>query len=266
MYKAIFVDIDGTLVDEQKNISTRTKIAIENAKKLGIEIFICTGRQCNSARKFRDEIGANRYVVCTNGAQIYDLEKNIFLFNSYIDGEESQKLCKLALENNMILKIDVDDFRLVNKDVFCDDYVDEIKDFYEITQKNKISHISISDKDANKIKLIEDYIENCRYTKIENKFIRMSKNDKYITVHCMNKNSSKGNAMAGLCKFLKIDLNDVIAIGDQKNDISMIKMAKLGVAMGNAEDLVKQSADIVTDTNENDGVAKVIEKIIKNKS
>ena len=85
-------------------------------------------------------------------------------------------------------------------------------------------------------------------------------------IHVNNPTISKGNAMAGLCKFLKIDLKDTVAIGDKINDISMIKMAGLGVAMGNATEDVKKVADFITTTNDEDGVAKVLENILeKNK-
>ena len=81
-------------------------------------------------------------------------------------------------------------------------------------------------------------------------------------INIINTSASKGNAINGLCKFLKIDINDVIAIGDGINDISMIKFAGLGIAMENAIDEVKNAASYVTDSNKNDGVAKAIKKFI----
>ena len=78
----------------------------------------------------------------------------------------------------------------------------------------------------------------------------------------MNKGVSKGNALSVLCKLLNIDSQNVMAIGDNENDIPMLKFAGTGIAMGNGEDIVKEMADYVTDTNDNDGVANAINKFI----
>ncbi len=81
-------------------------------------------------------------------------------------------------------------------------------------------------------------------------------------IHITNTDVSKGNAMLKLCKFLKIERKETVAIGDKVNDISMIKMAGLGVAMRNASDEIKQIADMVTSSNEENGVAEVLERIM----
>lgn len=83
-----------------------------------------------------------------------------------------------------------------------------------------------------------------------------------INFEVMSKGTSKGIAVKKFCDILGIDSKEVICIGDNENDISMIKFAGLGIAMGNATDEVKSMADFVTDTNVNDGVAKALRKIL----
>ena len=79
-----------------------------------------------------------------------------------------------------------------------------------------------------------------------------------MLINIINKNTSKGNAINGLCKYLKLNINDVIACGDDLNDISMIQTVGLGVAMGNAVPIVKEYAKEVTKTNIENGVAEVL--------
>lgn len=264
MYKAVFVDVDGTLVDSQKNVSNETMEAIKNAQEKGTQIIICTGRQRAGAKMFKEMCGLSRYVICTNGAEIYDCENKEVLFRSAIDAKECKKLYEFAIENDMLIKLNFGIARAITKLEFIEKneiVLDE--DIDEFLMKNEITQITVACEDENKRELVKNFINNNPRVKTINQFVWEVNDKTMYCIHCTNPNVSKGNAMAGLCKYLGIDLKDAVAIGDDMNDVSMLKMAGLGVAMGNATEEVKVAADVVTASNEESGVAKILQKIIE---
>lgn len=264
MYKAVFVDIDGTLVDEQKNVSEETLNAIKNAQANGIEIIICTGRQRVEAREFKEMCGLSRYIICTNGSEIYDCENQESLFRSIIDSEECKELYEFAMEHDMLVKLNFGYSRAItNKKYLRSNEILLEEEIDEFLSKNEITQISLCSTDKEISGLAKDFINNSNRIKNINEFIWEVNGEIFYCLHCTNPNASKGNAMAGLCKYLGIDANNVVAIGDDMNDISMLKMAGLGVAMGNAGDDVKKVADMVAETNEESGVGKILQKIVE---
>ena len=262
MYKAIFVDIDGTLVNNQKNILPETKNDINMAKENGIEIIICSGRQIVSATKFKQMADASRYMICNNGAVIYDYESKNIMYSSFIDKETCHKMNQISKKYDLVLKLDCQYGRFIaNSDFIIDGETALEENPEQFINENDITQISFCTP-------IKENIEKCKEElayldiKIAHEFMWEINGVKLYFMNCNNKNISKGNTLEGLCKYLKIDLKDVVAIGDGVNDISMIEKAGLGVAMGNATDDVKQVANFVTTSNEENGVGKVIEKIL----
>lgn len=264
MYKAIFSDIDGTLVDNKKIVSEETKKAIKKAKENGIEFIICSGRYYVSAKRFFQECNSSRYMICTNGAEIYDCETNQVLYSSNMEKDVCLKLYNIAVENNFVIKFDCKYGRFVyNSKDLLDPEMELTEEITKFIHENNITQISFGSQNKEKLQNIKNEITEIGNIKISNEFIWTVNQNEYFTVSYNNKNVSKANAMFGLCKFLKIDVNDVIAIGDGVNDIEMIKTAGFGVAMENAHDeRVKKAADFITISNEESGVAKVIEKIL----
>jgi Cof subfamily protein (haloacid dehalogenase superfamily) len=121
-------------------------------------------------------------------------------------------------------------------------------------------------KDINIYKFL--FVDNDR-DKLNNLRMELNKLEKIGTssswdnnIEAMGLNVSKGEALKELCNKLKISQDEVIAIGDSENDLSMLNFAGLGVAMGNADENIKEQADYITDSNNEDGVAKVIEKFV----
>ena len=266
MYKAVFVDIDGTLVDENKNVSSKTMHAIQKAKEKGIEVVICSGRPRYSSLGFQELCDASKYLICTNGSEIYDCQMQEVLYKSCVDFENCKFLYEFAEVNNMVIKLNFGIARLTNKAEYVDKNEIILDEDIEIfLSKNDITQISLSSTHLEKIQEIKSIIEERQGVKVANEFIWEVNNEKLHSIHCTNTNVSKGNAMAGLCKFLKVDLRQAVAIGDGINDISMIKMAGLGVAMENAPEEIKQVANMVTSSNEESGVGKVLEMILEEK-
>ena len=261
MYKAVFLDLDDTLLDNEKNISDENKAAIKYVQEKGGLVCIASGRSIEATKKFRDMAKASNYIIYSNGAGIFDCDANEKLFSADIEKEICLNLYNYSVENNLGIRIDTPYGRFISDEKYAVnlDIVFDIKEGLKIIYDNDILQISyITDTEEQRSQAIDFVKESIpKNIKIENIFMTGMK-DEFYAINLVNTNVSKGNAINGLCKFLKIDVNNVIAIGDGLNDISMIKTAGLGVAMENAREEVKEIADEVTSTNLENGVAKIL--------
>lgn len=266
-YKLVAIDMDGTLLNSEKQISERTRKAIERAKVQGTHVVICTGRILKSALYYSKSLGLNNPLIACNGALIVDETQNI-IYEKPLEKEKVRQISNLAnLEEIYCHFYDESNF-------YSNTRSEEILKFYnegnsevnvDVNVFNDIEEI-MAMEDLNVYKFI--FIDNNR-DKLNN--LRDKLNDlgninttsSWINnIEAMGPNVSKGEALKALCEILKIEHKEVIAIGDSENDLSMLKFAGLGVAMGNGDELIKEHSDHVTDSNDNDGVAKVIEKFI----
>lgn len=260
MYKAVFLDLDDTLLDKNKNISEENKEAIKYVNEKGGMVCIASGRHIESTKKYWNMIDANRYIIYSNGAGIYDCYENENIFLADIEKDICLNLYNYAMQNNVCIRFDTPYGRYITDEKYIINIEILItEEIIDLISNNKILQISIlSTEEENRTKVINYINENIPKTvKIENVFMT-GKSNEFFAINIVNTNVSKGNAIYGLCKFLKIDINDVIAIGDGVNDISMIKNAGLGVAMENAEPEVKAVAKEITGNCNESGVAQIL--------
>ena len=262
MYKAVFLDLDGTLLDDDKNISQENYDAIEYVTQNNGLVILSSGRPISATQKFWNKVKASRYFIYSNGAGIFDTQTNETIFSAIIEKSICLDLYNYCMQNGICIRIDtkygryITDMNLATStDIFFDD---DINDFLSKDDIQQISFLCLSgEKIENAINYIEEKYHH--FAKIENHYTFLSKNNEYVhTINILNTSTSKGNAISGLCKFLHIDINDVIAMGDDLNDISMIKTVGLGVAMGNAKQEVKDIAKQITTDNNHSGVAKIL--------
>ena len=261
MYKAVFLDLDDTLLDNEKNISNENKEAIKYVKEKGGLVCIASGRSIEATKKYKNLSDASRYIIYSNGAGIFDCDANEKLFLADIEKGICLVLYKYSVENDIGIRIDTPYGRFISDEKYALklDIVFKPEEGENIIIDNDVLQISfLSEEEEKRSKVIDFVNENIPKTvKIENVF-KTGYSEEFFAINLINTNVSKGNAIYGLCKFLKIDINDVIAIGDGLNDISMIKMAGLGVAMENGTPEAKAIADEITTTNLENGVAKVL--------
>ena len=263
MYKLIAIDMDGTLLREDKTVSKGTVNAINMARKKGIKIVLATGRPIegvNAYLKELDLISREDYVLTFNGAlvqntfteeivarntikgkdykRLYDISKkvgvNIHAFSNL--GCITPKMSKYTEVEGTINKIPV---RVLP--------VELVGDQEDIMKVMMIDEPEVLDKAIEKLpkEIYEDYT--------------VLRSTPYF-LEFLSKKSNKGEGVKALADFLNIKQEEVICIGDAGNDLHMIKYAGLGVAMGNAFEEVKEIADYITKNNEDDGVAHVINK------
>ncbi len=262
MYKAVFLDLDGTLLDDDKNISKENREAIENASKKGAMVCLCSGRQQDFVKVLKEQAGASRYIICSNGTQIYDCDSGEEIFSMTVEEELTSDLYEIAKAKDYVIKLDTKYGKFINSDKYyfpTEMLIEE--DHEKFLAENKVLQITIATDTEAEVDEIIKYLTGLRRTdiKIYNKYKSATKEGReFWGMNVINSNASKGNAINGLCKYLKIDVNDVIAMGDDLNDISMMQAVGMGVAMGNACKEVKEHAKEITKTNNENGVAETL--------
>ncbi|WP_315081663.1 Cof-type HAD-IIB family hydrolase [uncultured Clostridium sp.] len=272
-YKLVCIDMDGTLLNGHSNISERNKNALKEAVNKGVQVAISTGRIFASADYFAELIGIKTDLISCNGAYIKNRSTNEVIYSNTLTNEQVLKIHDSIKGHNFKIIYYTHDtaivdspfpenhtYKVTNKFVSDDKKVKFLitSDINKILElyNNKIIKVICIDNSDNKDALFESKKDLLKFSDIET----VSSGDNNFEV--MQKDVSKGNAAKILSEKLGIKPEEVICIGDNENDLSMIKFAGLGVAMGNGSDIVKKVANYITDTNVNDGVAKVIEKFI----
>ncbi|MCL6924742.1 Cof-type HAD-IIB family hydrolase [Clostridioides difficile] len=267
-YKLICTDMDGTLMGKGFEVSEENIKALKEAMEKGIKVALVTGRPYNAMKYFTSVLGDDIYIISTNGTYFkllgYEYKKVLSkeaLKKIYTIGEKYNlnkhfKGCKIVISNNEIGE--EHPYRLINSKNKEEDRIEIIENTSCETLLEK------ADNEILKCILFSENVDSLREAKEEFKKqedLEVVSSGK-INFEVMSKGTSKGIAVKKFCDILGIDSKEVICIGDNENDISMIKFAGLGIAMGNATDEVKSMADFVTDTNVNDGVAKALRKIL----
>ncbi|HCC03901.1 MAG TPA: Cof-type HAD-IIB family hydrolase [Clostridiales bacterium] len=256
MKKLIVLDLDGTTLRNDKTVSDNTINTLLDVRDRGNTILFATARPPRDAYKYVPEALKNNPIICYNGAAVVSSNDLDVIYEKQIAKNDVLKILDIC-ENfgyNQ-LSIEVKDTLYSNFDTtpFFGNAKNEIKDLRQMEYKNAYKVIICSEK------LIDEKI-----LKLFPKTVKGVITDKKTLCQIMNAESSKWIAINSLVDKMGIKKENIIAFGDDVNDLEMIKNAGTGVAMENAEEQLKEIADYITDTNENDGVAKFLkDKILK---
>lgn len=265
MYKLIAIDMDGTLLNKDEMISERNKYAIERVRNKGIKVVIASGRPIHGLEAYLKElklVSDEDYVMSYNGGMIQKVETKEVLVKNVLRGQDLHDLYKVAKQLN------------VNIHAFSDRgcITPKINTYSEL--EGRMNGIPVYEINYDEVKVDEEIIK-VMFIDDEEIIDRVIKDlpeelyKKYNIVRSMpffleflSKESGKGQGIKRLINHLGIRKEEVICIGDAGNDIDMLKFAGVGIAMGNALEEVKQIADYVTKSNQEDGVAYAIEKFV----
>lgn len=268
LYKLVALDVDGTLLNEDRKITDKVKFSIQKAKEKGIKIIIVSGRGFRGVESLVRELGLEDLVVSLNGAAVTDSTGETLVFSEHLDSKICSNILKLSEEMNISTLLFVD------KDVYAEKY-DYAAEIFEENDRVKVNciHRKLSefyrDQPAGKLLMIGEHerlndFKEMVWKKYGNKINVTFSMPHFLEVYSPNIN--KGVVLNKVAEYYGIKRDEIIAIGDGENDIPMIEYAGLGVAMGNANDKVKEKASFITKTNSEDGVAYVLEKYILNKT
>ncbi|MCR1950681.1 Cof-type HAD-IIB family hydrolase [Clostridium sp. DSM 100503] len=273
--KLICIDMDGTLLNSKHEISERNKEALRKANSLGVNIAITTGRLFCSARYYADLIGIDSPVIGSNGAYIKHKYDDIAILENPIPKDVAIEIYKIVKKHGLTINFNSWDTLIREDEVpathaytIMNKYLPDDKKVKFIVNSDVIKTINNFDGKILKGIVIEE-AENKNNLWAAKDELKETFGDKLHVVSSGTDNfevmfgtTSKGNAVAYLADTLNINPQEVMCIGDSENDISMLKFAGISVAMGNGLQIVKDIAGFVTDTNNNDGVAKAIEMFV----
>lgn len=284
MIKLIASDMDGTLLNDDHKISKENLKAIKKAEKIGVKFTIATGRMYEDVKPLLDECDLKCQCIVLNGGEYIDEDGKI-LEGIYIGREEAREIINMVIKENIVTEIYTNDglYTVNNKEEALMEVAYRIQAFDPRTKL----------EDAIKIARTHSHFVNLKYIKNIDEFLNSDiKIGKFVTfyndeettlkvkrklesidrlaisstftknIEVTNKEAEKGLILAKVAKKMGIKREEVMVIGDSFNDYSMFTEFEESFAMGNAVPQIKEVAKYITDTNDNDGVAKAIYQIL----
>lgn len=265
-YKLIALDMDDTLLNSEKTISQRNKTAIKEALSQGIKVVLCSGRTHNSVVKYAQSLGikgADQYMITNGGAIIESLDGKI-IFQRLMSNQFYREFVQFVKDNQLHYNVvDNKGNTYTSSGEWLDKYT--IMQAYENANGLYLKEPDELPTDFQIVKAIingsEDKLDAVTamvHDHYDQDYFVVRTGAGFLEI--FPKDVNKGEAVKVLAADLKINLSQVITMGDRDNDIPMLKIAGLGVAMENGVPDVKAASDYVTTDNNHDGVGLAIEK------
>lgn len=284
MYKLIAIDLDGTLLNSYGEITAENRKAIKYALEKGINVILASGRDPDTMKKISLELGIKNYLIAGNGSCVYDIEKDKNIYESFITKEKASEIINICKNNSIFFNI------YTNKGIITESLNFNVKVFNNENNykpNNKRTNIEIvpsvenyiKDNDIKILKIIicdeSKIIFNNIIDKLKSisgvevldvehmskKIIKTGTEEyklEYFYTEVTNENTNKWSAISFLAKQLEIKQEEIICIGDNINDLEMVKNAGLGIAMKNSALEKQKIANYITEDNNSDGVGKAI--------
>lgn len=261
--KLVAIDIDGTLLDSNRKISPKVKATLKKANDSGMYIVLCTGRPLPGVKEQLAELdlyGDNDYVITYNGSLVQATKSNEIISQytlSYDDFLEIELMSRKVgahlhtIDDRTIYTANRDIGKYTVHEAYLVDMPLRYRAVDEMTPDMSIIKMMMIDEPE----ILDNAISQLP-EEFTSKYTTVKSTDFYYEI--LNKEASKGNALAKLAEHLGISQAETMAIGDNENDLSMIEYAGIGVAMGNATESVKRAADVHTTSNDEDGVAEIL--------
>jgi len=238
--KLVALDMDGTLLTSGGEISPYTKKVIRQALDKNIYVVLSTGRRLATSYPFGKELNLHSYIITCNGGEIWTMQKEL-VEQHLMDAKLIEKMWYLGKEQEATM------WMVSTDEVYRNSRPD---DFY-IHKWLKFGCHTMEQTRLNFMLKELSHMENVELT-----------NSLPTNVEVNPKGVHKANALRRVCKELGLTMDHVMSVGDSLNDMKMIQEAGLGVAMGNAQEAIKKASDLITDTNDEDGVARAIERYV----
>lgn len=267
MIKLIAIDIDDTLLNSQHKISEATKANLKKALNQGIKVVLCSGRPLAGVSPFLQELGItgdDQYVITYNGGLVETVSGKI-LSREVLNNADYRRIVQYVTDHKMQYYVLDDQSNIYTSDHDINRITavqawensagilvrtpDELGNDFEITKAAIIGEKESLDNYEQPVK--KEFSKDYYVVRAADNFLEI-----------MHQNINKGVGLEHLTKLLNIKPNEVMAFGDEQNDIPMFDFVGTAISMGNGSKLAKEHADYVTDTNDNDGIAKALDKFI----
>ncbi len=282
-FRILALDVDGTLLDPDGTLRPRTAAAVARAARSGIRPVLCTGRRYRRARPIATQLGLNAPIVCNSGSIVKDPEDHRTLWRADFDRSLSRELLNLfdsqgqpAVTFTDRSPVDADFIvsRFPTGRIFFDDYVGQNQEHAEIDSDwmsgllgrelgqagDTLFHLCAI---GSRPEMLE--FQRAIALRLEGQvqtFVQRS--PRYLGTMCeiLRHDASKWTAILHLAEIWGVDPSEICAVGDDVNDVPMIRNAGLGVAMGHAPADVREVADLVTGGHDQDGVAMLVDEVL----
>ncbi len=268
-YKIVFIDIDDTLNPSNGKVTDYTKEVIKKIKEKGVLLVINTGRSLKYAINKSKEAGLSPIVISSNGSEIYNYEENKIIFNNKIPNDEILKMYNYCNSINTTLIFNTIKDRYINKKEYNynNEPVKYIENINDVLANEDVNQLIILSNNYDRMLVIpRQFKEKFPNLKVVHSSINLIEEKRVKNKEFYHDlaygNVTKGTGIVELLDYLKINSKDAIAIGNGYDDIPMMNVVDTKVAMGNAVENLKQVSNIIAERTENDGVAKILEKLI----
>ncbi|MBO5149520.1 MAG: HAD family phosphatase [Anaerotignum sp.] len=272
--KLVASDLDGTLLNKNKEITPRLFAALKKLDELGIYFVPSTGRPFGTVPQAIKELPFLKYVITSNGATIYDAVEQKNIIENFLTPEAVDAVIEIAKELPVITEYFIEGKAYIAKKVYDDlspfnltkSHVTYIKnsrtpveDFWNEMKRNNtvLENINLVFAD---MELRKETWNRLKALGLASVTAATTKNIEITSLY-----ATKAKALEKLCEVLGFTRENVLAMGDGDNDMPMIQFAGIGVAMENGEEHIKQAADIIADDCNDFGAAKILEQIIESK-
>ena len=274
--KLIVTDLDGTFLNSNHITIPKENIeAFEKAHKMGVKVAIASGRTKILTDYLVEQLPFLDYLVTSNGAVTYDLHTGKVVCSTLMNNSQSVEVFNILKDYNLIYEIyfngncymNNDSYAMFDKEHVSPHIHDLLKDFIKPVSSlealidgqgiEKLNILSLSGEE--RLEIEEKVNKSCDVAFASSFPIVKGVNG---NLEMTDKNATKGFAVKGLCDALGLSSENVMCFGDGENDCSMLDFADYSFAMANGTDLVKSTAKFITDTNDNAGVAKAINKYV----
>lgn len=287
MYKIVAVDLDGTMLNSYGIVTENTKNEIKKVIENGTDVIIASGRPVDSIKTIAQEIGSKNYFIAGNGSIIYDIQNQEIIYEKFLSKEKVLEIIKICEENSISYNVYTENSIIAKSLKYNVLYyhkenlkreegkrthitiVNNVAEYIQRMENPKFLKFTICDESKvvfqsimKKLKKVSN-IEVLEVLHMSRKIIRQGTEEipiEYYYTEITLKDVDKWNALTYLMEKLNVDRSETIAIGDNINDKKMIENAGVGIVMKGSTPIVTEIADYITDGNNEEGVAKALEK------
>lgn len=267
-YEIVFVDIDDTLNPSNGKVTDYTKEVMKKLKDKGIKVVVNTGRSAKYAIEKSIEAGLSEYTISSNGAEVYNYHERKEIFSKPISPEDIKNIYDYCITHDMTIILNSLEKRFINiKDYkYNSEPAIYFENLDEVLKEHQINQLVILCSNFDRMLVLPNmFKEKFPSLKVVHSSIgliedRREKGKEYYH-DLVLENTAKSTGIIELLDYLNIDSEKAIAIGNGYDDICMCDVVGTSVAVENANQTLKETATYITDTAENDGVAKILERL-----
>ena len=267
MFKVIASDLDGTLLNSDKDISDYTVETLKEAKEKGIDFIVCTGRLYDSMEFLLPKLSFCRYSITSMGAEIYDNFEKKLIYERPMEEAHVLEIAEYALKNNIHMNIYIDNVLYTNSlDKYSERYYKDTTTMAKLIEGDVLEFLK--GKKLSKLLFIGEEEDMPAHFKYFTEKLGSELNICASFRHYVEFSHIEAQKDITLNKFIeKLGYNkdELIVFGDSGNDVSMLKNTGFSVCVGNGWDEAKAACNLICESNDNDGVAKTVKRLVLGK-